>query len=227
MGAVVAKVKEDFPLPAKSKQHKDFAARLQWAMARKGLTGRGRAERLAEELRAHGLEKATSQLVSTWLRGIRMPRGAYADVLPAILDVPPGYLSGTSVPDNAPLRERRIEQRRKKNLGFSARSGGADAESRDGREVRRPRTPSVAEGGLIYPGGVGEEDAAYLRFTLQMTRELSAAEREGATTQVLLRLVDLAEKWMVRIHGPRAKEFLNAERERIQRGEKLDSSSGP
>lgn len=84
-----------------------------------------------------------------------------------------------------------------------------------------PAARSVRESGNPY-SGVEDEDSAYLRFTLQMTRELSAAEREGASQQVLLRLVDLAEKVAVPIHGPRAKAFLDAERQRIQRGDKLD-----
>lgn len=84
-----------------------------------------------------------------------------------------------------------------------------------GRGVREPASEAY--------GDREDEESAYLRFTLQMTRELSAAEREGASPQVLLRLVDLAEKVAVPIHGPRAKKFLDDERERIRRGQTLDS----
>ena len=86
---------------------------------------------------------------------------------------------------------------------------------------------SVREESAIPYGDVADADAAYLRFTLQMTRELSAAEREGASPPTLLRLVDLAEKVAVPIHGLRAKQFLEGERQRIRRGETLDGGHGP
>lgn len=75
--------------------------------------------------------------------------------------------------------------------------------------------------------GGDDVDAAYLTFALTMTRQLAAAEREGATQQALLRLVDLAEKVAVPIHGLRAKAFLDDERARIRRGETLDGGSTP
>lgn len=75
-------------------------------------------------------------------------------------------------------------------------------------------------------GGIND-DAAYLQFALTMARQLAAAEREGASRQALLRLVDLAEKVAVPIHGRRAKTFLDDERARIQRGETLDGGRSP
>lgn len=98
LGTDAPKVKGDGIGTPKSREHKDFAARLAEAMAKQGWTGRGRAQRLAEAMRDVGLSKATSQLVSTWLRGDRMPRSPYADRLPGILGVPAGYLSGADAP---------------------------------------------------------------------------------------------------------------------------------
>lgn len=80
--------------------------------------------------------------------------------------------------------------------------------------------------GNAYSGSE-EADAAYLRAALELSRALSLGERDGLPKEALLRLVDLAEKVMVPVHGKRAKEHLDAERRRIQGGDARGGDGSP
>jgi hypothetical protein len=64
-------------------------------------------------------------------------------------------------------------------------------------------------------------EGSFLDYTLRTTRHLAAAEQEGATPGVQLRILELAEEIGVEQFGKRAKAFIERERQRIQRGERL------
>src|ERR1043165_887641 len=73
----------------------------------------------------------------------------------------------------------------------------------------------------------GGEESAFLDYTLRTTRHLASAEQEGATSAVQLRLLAMAEEIGVERFGQRAKDFIERERERIRRGQKLGGGGTP
>lgn len=99
-----------------------------------------------------------------------------------------------------------------------------DSEGPDAPQAGR----SVRESGSGYTAsGAGEEDAAYLRTALEVSRALSNADQENLPLEAKLRLIDLAEKVMVPVYGKRAKTFLDEERARLRGGEDGGGSGSP
>ena len=87
-----------------------------------------------------------------------------------------------------------------------------------------PQQVSEARAAYGAEAGEGEEDSAYLAYTLEALRALSTIEREQLGAGAQLELLEEVEKIGARF-GQRAKDFIERQRERIRRGETLGGNS--
>lgn len=105
------------------------------------------------------------------------------------------------------------------------RKGGETAPGgSQGRPGSGTRGTRVGEPEIAYPGDSQDDDAAYLAYTFEALRALSSVERGKLGPGALNEMLEEVEKIGARF-GPRAKEFVERQRERVRRGEPLGPDS--
>lgn len=137
--------------------------------------------------------------------------------------------AGHEVDDETPKKwgERGIPERWARLIAMLPRAQEAGLTAdwiRDGvgeppKRVEMKRLAKLQQQGGESTGDDDENGSpSFLDYTLRTTRHLAAAEQEGATPAVQLRILKLAEEIGVEQFGQRAKAFIERERQRIQRG---------